>query len=77
MQLFPIGKVYDFMSRRRMFLGVSVLLVCASIFVLFKPGPALGTDFVGGTEVEVASRNQSVRLRFVRRSRPLTSLRPT
>lgn len=54
MQLFPIGKVYDFMSRRRMFLGVSVLLVCASIFVLFKPGPALGTDFVGGTEVEVA-----------------------
>lgn len=54
MQLFPIGKVYDFMQFRRIFVGVSLLLVAASIFVLFKPGPALGTDFVGGTEVEVA-----------------------
>lgn len=54
MQLFPIGKVYDFMSQRRIFLGVSIVLVIASVVLLFKPGPALGTDFVGGTEVEVA-----------------------
>ena len=54
MQLFPIGKVYDFMSQRRIFIGVSLFFVISSIFALFKPGPALGTDFVGGTEVEVA-----------------------
>lgn len=54
MQLFPIGKVYDFMSQRRIFIGISFLLIATSIVLLFTPGPALGTDFVGGTEVEVA-----------------------
>ncbi len=54
MQLFPVGKVYDFMARRRFFMVVSILLISASIFALFRPGPKLGTDFVGGTEVEVA-----------------------
>lgn len=54
MQLFPIGKVYDFMSKRKAFMGLSFVLVLASIFLLFKPGPQLGTDFIGGTEVEVA-----------------------
>lgn len=54
MQLFPIGKVYDFMSRRHLFMGLSLLMVIASIVVLIQPGPQLGTDFVGGTEVEVA-----------------------
>lgn len=54
MQLFPIGKVYDFMSQRRIFIGLSLVLVFVSIVLLFKPGPQLGTDFIGGTEVEVA-----------------------
>jgi len=54
MQLFPIGKVYDFMSHRGIFIGLSLVLVVASIILMFKPGPQLGTDFIGGTEVEVA-----------------------
>jgi len=54
MQLFPIGKVYDFMSQRRLCVGVSLLMMLASVFLMFKPGPRLGTDFIGGTEVEVA-----------------------
>lgn len=54
MQLFPVGKVYDFMSKRRLFIGVSVLLFTISIVLFFVPGPSLGTDFAGGTEVEVA-----------------------
>ena len=33
---------------------VSGLAVLASIVMLFVPGPKLGTDFRGGTEVEVA-----------------------
>jgi preprotein translocase subunit SecF len=54
MQLFPIGKTYDFMSQRRLFAIVSLFFVLGSIVVLFVPGPNFGTDFRGGTEVEVA-----------------------
>ena len=54
MQLFPIGRTYDFMGKRRAFAVVSALAVLASIVMLFVPGPRLGTDFRGGTEVEVA-----------------------
>lgn len=43
----------DFMGYRRYFLGVSLVLALASIVAFIKPGPRFGTDFVGGTEVEV------------------------
>jgi preprotein translocase subunit SecF len=54
MQLFPVNKVFDFMGPRRFFIGVSAFAVMASIVLLFWPGPVLGTDFRGGTEIEVA-----------------------
>jgi preprotein translocase subunit SecF len=55
MQLFPIGRTYDFMSGRRLFLVVSLAMVIGSLFAIFvKPTPRLGTDFKGGTEIEVA-----------------------
>ncbi|HEX9621520.1 MAG TPA: protein translocase subunit SecF [Polyangiaceae bacterium] len=54
MQVFAAGTVYDFMAHRRLFVGVSLVLVIASLVLLFKPGPRLGTDFVGGTEIEVS-----------------------
>ncbi len=54
MQLFPIGRVYDFMGIRRVCFGISLVVVLTSIVLLFYPGPKLGTDFIGGTEVEVA-----------------------
>lgn len=56
MQLFPPGKIYDFWRHRRMFLGFTLLAVVASLVLLVYPGPKLGTDFLGGTEVEVAFR---------------------
>src|SRR5690606_37749323 len=59
MQLFPIGKVYDFMSRRWLFMGVSIVLTLVSTVLMFYPGPRLGTEFIGGTEVEVAF-NQAI-----------------
>jgi preprotein translocase subunit SecF len=43
----------DFMGTRVYFIGVSVLLCAACLFALWKPGLKLGTDFLGGTEVEV------------------------
>ncbi len=67
MQLFPIGKVYDFMSQRRLFVSVAALFVLASAVLLITPGPRLGPDFVGGTEVEVAF-NKAVTPQDVRRA---------
>lgn len=54
MQLFPIGKVYDFMGARLVWAVISSVMMIASIIALFTPGPVMGTDFKGGTEVELA-----------------------
>lgn len=54
MQLFPIGKVYAFTRYTRAAVALSLLMMLGSIVLLFVPGPRLGTDFVGGTEIEVA-----------------------
>jgi preprotein translocase subunit SecF len=53
MRLFPVGKVYDFMGKRVLFAGLSIALALVSLVLIFYPGPKLGTDFKGGTEVEV------------------------
>ena len=54
MQLFPIGRVYDFMGQRRIFAALSLLIVLSSLTSIFYPGLRFGTDFRGGTEVELA-----------------------
>jgi len=54
MHLFPAGRLYDFMGVRRWSIGASALMVLASFILIFYPGPRLGTDFKGGTEVEIA-----------------------
>lgn len=48
------GKVYDFMRWRALCVLVSGALVIASFVLLFSGKALLGTDFKGGTEVEVA-----------------------
>jgi preprotein translocase subunit SecF len=60
MRFFSSGKIYDFMKVRRFFVPFSLLLTFGSLLLLlgvFKPlgiEPIFGTDFRGGTEVEVA-----------------------
>ncbi|MDB4936012.1 MAG: Protein-export rane protein SecF [Labilithrix sp.] len=54
MELFKPGKVYDFMRVRKYWIALSVLLALGSLILLFVPGPNYGTDFKGGTEIEVA-----------------------
>lgn len=54
MQIFPVGRVYDFMGRRRLLALLSCVLIAGSLFLLVNPGPRLGTDFRGGTEIELA-----------------------
>jgi preprotein translocase subunit SecF len=55
MELFKPGRVYDFMRIRKWWIALSIFLSLASLFlVAVYPGPNYGTDFKGGTEIEVA-----------------------
>ena len=54
MELFKPGRIYDFMSVRRYWFTLSLFLTLGSLVLLFYPGPNYGTDFKGGTEIEVA-----------------------
>src|SRR5438093_239982 len=54
MELFPPGILYDFMGWKRACISMSVLFIIGAFVLLAYPGPKLGTDFRGGTEVEVA-----------------------
>jgi preprotein translocase subunit SecF len=53
-ELVKPGRQFDFMSKRRYFIGASFVLLVLSVLALWKPGLRLGTDFKGGTEVEIA-----------------------
>ncbi len=54
MEFIKPGTQFDFMGKRWYLIGVSAVLLLLSILSFFKPGPKLGTDFKGGTEVVVA-----------------------
>ncbi len=53
MEIFKSGKIYNFMGKRIPFLGLSALLVTASIVLLLTKGLNFGIDFAGGTLVQV------------------------
>lgn len=54
MEIIKPGRQFNFMGARRVFLAISLLLFAGSVFAFFVyPKPRLGTDFRGGTEVEV------------------------
>jgi preprotein translocase subunit SecF len=54
MEFFKPGRQFDFMGLRRVFFTLSAVLITGSIILMFVPGPNYGTDFRGGTEIEVA-----------------------
>jgi preprotein translocase subunit SecF len=54
MEFFKPGRVFDFMGQRLFWIPLSFILVIGSIILTFYPGPNYGTDFKGGTEVELA-----------------------
>lgn len=56
MRFFAGGTIYDFMRFRAVAFSFSLLLFFGSLGLLFFGKPRLGTDFQGGTEVEVAFR---------------------
>jgi preprotein translocase subunit SecF len=54
MEFFKPGLIVDFMRHRRIYMAVSLVLVVASVVSIFFPGPNYGTDFLGGTEVQLS-----------------------
>jgi preprotein translocase subunit SecF len=54
MRLFKSGKVYDFMAVRRYWIALSLLITVGAGILLLMGKAKLGTDFTGGTEVEIA-----------------------
>lgn len=58
MRFFKTGKVFSFMRVAPYCALVSLLVVVATLVALVYPGPKLGTDFVGGTEIEVAFKQR-------------------
>lgn len=59
MQLFPVGRVYAFMAQQRLFAVVSIAMTFIAAVLIIKPGPNLGTDFKGGTEIEVEFKSET------------------
>ena len=53
MEFFKGNKIHDFMSKSKLFLGLSVLMVVGSYLLLFTKGLHYGIDFAGGTIVQV------------------------
>jgi len=53
MEFFKPGRQFDFMGQRKFWITLSFTLVIISTILVFYPGPNYGTDFRGGTEVEV------------------------
>jgi preprotein translocase subunit SecF len=54
MEFFKSHKTYDFMKVRKYWIFFSIIMTIASVVSLYWPGPNYGTDFRGGTEIEVA-----------------------
>ncbi len=65
MRFFASGKIYDFMRWRGLFVGLSIFITIGSIVLLVSGQAMLGTDFRGGTEVELAFKG-SVRVQEIR-----------
>lgn len=58
MEFIKPGTLIDFMRHRRLWMTVSTIAVVLSIASVFYPGPNYGTDFLGGTEVQVSFRGE-------------------
>ena len=58
MRLFSLSKTYHFMRVAPYCAVASLVVTIATVIALFYPGPNLGTDFVGGTEIEVAFKGE-------------------
>jgi len=57
-EFFKATKTIDFLQHRRKALVLSTILIVGTFVSLFYPGPNLGVDFAGGTEVELQFKGE-------------------
>jgi preprotein translocase subunit SecF len=53
MEFFKGDKVYDFMGKSKIFASISLIMVIASLVLIFTRGFNWGIDFKGGVEIQV------------------------
>jgi len=58
MELFKPGRQFNFMGQKRIWLTVSAVLCLVSIVLFVGKGLNFGTDFRGGTEIELAFKKE-------------------
>lgn len=56
-QIFPNNYFFDFMKWRKVTIGISVILVIFSLFIICFKGLNYSIDFLGGAEIQVNSIN--------------------
>ncbi len=54
MHILDKGTHIDFMGKRKLAMGFSLILILISLVMLFTRGLSFGIDFTGGTLIEVA-----------------------
>jgi preprotein translocase subunit SecF len=59
MEFFSSNKIYDFMSKRNLFISISLIFIIGSIVLIFTKGFNWGIDFKGGTVVQVQFQKQA------------------
>ena len=58
MEFFKPGRYFDFMGQKNIWFAVSVVLCLTSLVMFFTKGLNFGTDFRGGTEIEIAFKKE-------------------
>lgn len=59
-QVFPHNYYFDFMKWRKITVGISILLVIASLLIIGIKGLNYSIDFLGGAEIQVNVLNKSL-----------------
>lgn len=57
-QIFPNNYYFDFMKWRKITIGISLILVVISLFIIGLKGLNYSIDFLGGAEIQVNSVNK-------------------